>query len=164
MSSLSRRDLLIRAGVGALGLVLLPRSAEALARGLTAPGASPVPMKVYKSATCGCCRAWVTYVNANGFAATVTDLDDGALRARKTALGVPEELRSCHTAVVGHFLIEGHVPADLIHRALREHAKGAGLTVPGMVSGSPGMEGGTPEPYDVLLFQKSGQATTYASR
>lgn len=164
MSTLSRRDLLIRAGLGAVGLIVLPRSAAALAGQLTGTSAAPVRMKVYKSATCGCCNNWVTYVNRNGFAATAINLDDDALESKKTALGVPDAMRSCHTAVVGDLLVEGHVPADLIHKALREHAKGAGLAVPGMVVGSPGMEGGTPQPYDVLLFQKDGRSATYASR
>lgn len=164
MSPLTRRELLLRAGLGAVGLVVAPRAVEAMSRRLLAPGAAPIPMKVYKSASCGCCKSWVAYVNANGFAATATDLDDDALQARKTALGVPEEMRSCHTAVVGSLLIEGHVPADLIRKALREHARGAGLAVPGMVVGSPGMEGGAPQHYEVLLFQKNGKAVTYASR
>ena len=164
MSTLTRRELLIRAGVGAIGLVIAPRAVEGMSRRLMALGAAPIPMKVYKSASCGCCKSWVAYVNAHGFAATATDLDDDALQAKKTALGVPDGVRSCHTAQVGGLLIEGHVPADLIHKALVEHAKGAGLAVPGMVMGSPGMEGGAPQHYDILLFQKSGATTTYASR
>ena len=163
MSTLTRRELLIRAGVGAVGLVIAPRAVEGMSRRLLALGA-PIPMKVYKSPSCSCCEGWVGHVDAHGFAATVIDLDDDALQAKKTALGVPQGVRSCHTALVGGFLIEGHVPADVIHKALAEHAKGAGLAVPGMVMGSPGMEGGAPQRYDILLFQKNGTTTTYASR
>ena len=161
---LTRRELLIRAGVGAVGLVIAPRAVEGMSRRLLALGAAPIPIKVYKSASCSCCEGWVGHMDAHGFAATVIDLDDDALQAKKTALGVPDGVRSCHTAQVGALLIEGHVPADVIHKALVEHAKGAGLAVPGMVMGSPGMEGGTPQHYDILLFQKSGATTTYASR
>ena len=78
--------------------------------------------------------------------------------------GVPERLYACHTAMVGGYLIEGHVPADLIHRLLKEKPPVVGLAVPGMPVGSPGMEGGKPEPYEVLTFDKSGKTTVYAKR
>jgi hypothetical protein len=78
--------------------------------------------------------------------------------------GVPEKLRSCHTALVQGYVIEGHVPAELIHRLLKEKPAVLGLAVPGMPVGSPGMEGGKPEPYEVLTFDKNGKTTVYAKR
>ena len=77
---------------------------------------------------------------------------------------VPEKLRACHTAVIDGYVIEGHVPADLIHKLVKEKPAVLGLAVPGMPMGSPGMEGGKPEPYEVLTFDKNGRTTVYAKR
>ncbi|MGH7590582.1 MAG: DUF411 domain-containing protein [Gemmatimonadales bacterium] len=156
---LTRREWLVRAGLGAVGLTALPKLLEG-----SNLSAAPIPITVYKSASCGCCKSWVAYMNANGFAANAIDLSDDALDAKKAALGVPDGVRSCHTAVVGKYLVEGHVPADLVRRLLREHPAALGLAVPGMVVGSPGMEGGTPQHYDIVLFQRNGASRTYASR
>lgn len=156
---LNRREWLARVGFGAVGLTVLPRLLEG-----AGTVAAPIPITVYKSPSCGCCKSWVAYMNGNGFAARAVDLSDAALETRKNELGVPDAVRSCHTAVTGHYLIEGHVPADLVRRLLREHPAALGLAVPGMVVGSPGMEGGTPQQYDVLLFQKDGSTRTYATR
>jgi hypothetical protein len=125
-------------------------------------GALPV-MTVYKTPTCGCCTEWVTHMKAAGFQVRVTDLDD--LTEIKQASGVPMRLRTCHTAVVGDYVVEGHVPADLVKKLLRERPRVAGIAVPGMPIGSPGMEqGNQKEPYDVLLFDRSGRTTVYAKR
>jgi hypothetical protein len=78
--------------------------------------------------------------------------------------GVPERLYACHTAMVDGYLIEGHVPADLIYKLLKEKPQIVGLAVPGMPAGSPGMEGGKPEPYEVLTFDRNGRTTVYAKR
>lgn len=161
---LNRREWLTRVGLGVVGFTALPRLLEGMILSRDGAMVAPVAIRVYKSASCGCCKLWVAHVNANGFKAEVTDLDDSALQVKKAALGVPDEVRSCHTAVVGKYLIEGHVPADVIHRLLREHPAALGLAVPGMVSGSPGMEGGTPEHYDVVLFQRDGASRTYVTR
>lgn len=161
---MDRREWLARVGVGVLGVLVLPRMVEGMASPPLAAGVKPIPIKVYKSASCGCCKSWVTYIDANGFKADVSDLDESALQAKKAALGVPEAMHSCHTAVVGKYLVEGHVPADLIHRLLRERPAALGLAVPGMVVGSPGMEGGTPQHYDVMLFKKDGSARVYVTR
>ena len=156
---MDRREWLTRVGFGAVGLTVLPRLLE----GSNAI-AAPIAIKVYKSPSCGCCKSWVAYMDANGFAVDAIDLSDAALEAKKAALGVPDAVRSCHTAVAGRYLIEGHVPADLVRRLLREHPAALGLAVPGMVVGSPGMEGGAPQRYDVVLFQKDGSTRTYATR
>jgi len=116
---------------------------------------------VYKSPTCGCCSKWVDYLRKQGF--TVVAHDTSGMTAVKAELGVPDAMASCHTAMVGGYVIEGHVPAADIERLLKEHPKVVGLAVPGMVTGSPGMEGGTPEHYKVLAFDAKGATTVFSS-
>ncbi|MGH7656785.1 MAG: DUF411 domain-containing protein [Gemmatimonadales bacterium] len=125
------------------------------------PNTPPPEITVYKSPTCGCCKAWVKHLEENGFTVTVHDQDD--LAETKEMLGVPVELRSCHTAVIGKYVIEGHVPAADIARFLEEEPEALGLTVPGMVTGSPGMEGPDPQPYEVLAFDHDGRTSVFAS-
>lgn len=107
-------------------------------------------MAVHRDPTCGCCHKWVEHLRANGFAVTVNDAP--SMKAVKARLGVPAELASCHTGEIGGYVIEGHVPADAIKRLLADKPEARGLAVPGMPTGSPGMEGGEPETYDVMLF------------
>jgi hypothetical protein len=126
------------------------------------PSVTPVSIKVYKTPTCGCCKAWVEHIEQNGFKAEVVDMPD--LTAVKTKYGVAPQHQSCHTAVVGNYTIEGHVPADLIMKLVNEKPDIAGLAVPGMPMGSPGMEGATKENYDVLTFDRAGRTTVYAQR
>lgn len=114
---------------------------------------------VYKSPACGCCEKWVQHLRATGFKVVSKDTDD--LDAVKSSYGVPQGLRSCHTAVVAGYVIEGHVPAEDIRRLLRERPAVAGLAAPGMPMGSPGMEGNHTEPYTVLAFDRSGRSETY---
>jgi hypothetical protein len=155
-----RRQFLAFAALGATGLLLPGR----LFAGMSAV---KTPITVYKSSTCGCCTSWVAHITANGFVPTVVTVDDASrLDEIKTTSGIPSALGSCHTALVGNYAIEGHVPADLIHKLLTEKPRGRGLAVPGMVSGSPGMDnpGATPQHYDVLLFQRDGSTRVYASR
>ena len=116
---------------------------------------------VYKSASCGCCRNWVEHMQKAGFTVVVHDVDD--VQPMKDASGVPAALRSCHTAVAGTYVIEGHVPASDIRRLLHERPAIAGLAVPGMPAGSPGMEGTPGERYDVMTFGGSGAQRIYAS-
>jgi hypothetical protein len=127
-----------------------------------AQGAALPPMLVYKTPSCGCCTAWVDHVRAAGFRAVVRDTVD--VQPIKDRLGLPRALASCHTARVGGYLIEGHVPADVIQRLLRERPAVAGIAVPGMPVGSPGMEGGRPQPYDVVSFDKQGKTAVYERR
>lgn len=119
---------------------------------------------VYKSATCGCCRAWVDHLRAHGYPVKAEDLADLASVKRK--LGVPAALESCHTAAVDGYTVEGHVPADVIDRLLRERPKVVGIAVPGMPVGSPGMEvpGQPAERYQVVTFDRSGRTIVYAQR
>jgi hypothetical protein len=107
---------------------------------------------VSKDPNCECCTGWVEHLRRNGFIATVVETAD--LQAIKMRLGVPAELASCHTAEIAGYVIEGHVPAQAIRRLIAERPDALGLAVPGMPVGSPGMEGGTPEIYDVILFGK----------
>lgn len=122
--------------------------------------AAPV-VTVYMSPECGCCGLWVEHLKANGFAVRTHAVEDVTPYKRK--LGVPGRLASCHTAVVGGYTIEGHVPAADIKRLLAQKPKAKGLAVPGMPHGSPGMESGRNDPYDVLLFQADGRTTVFRS-
>ena len=123
-----------------------------------------VLVEVWKSPTCGCCKDWVTHLEANGFRVKVNDTGNTAARAR---LKVPMKLGSCHTARVGHYAIEGHVPASDIWRLLQQRPKATGLAVPGMPIGSPGMDGSAYEnrqdPYDVLLMAHDGSTQVFSS-
>ena len=119
---------------------------------------------VFKSATCGCCSKWVDHMREAGFTVHVTDLQEPELQKIKDRYGVPANGRSCHTARVAGFTVEGHVPASEVKRLLAEKPQVVGITVPGMPLGSPGMEvsGVTPQPYQVLSFDKSGATKVYS--
>jgi hypothetical protein len=154
--TLSRREWIRAAAIGTAGVLVGRRAFGELS-------AAPIPIAVYKSPSCGCCKEWVAHLAKNGFAPTVHDLDD--LTETKATLGVPHALESCHTAVTGRYVIEGHVPADLIKKLLSDAPKAVvGLAVPGMVQGSPGMETGRKEPYDVIAFTHDGKASVYGRR
>jgi hypothetical protein len=124
---------------------------------------APIPLTVYKDPSCGCCTKWVTYLKANGFAPIAKDRSD--MDALKDSLGVPAALRSCHTAVAGKFVIEGHVPAADVKRLLSTKPKGVvGIAAPGMPAGSPGMEmPGRADKYDVIAFGTDGKTHVFAS-
>ena len=118
-------------------------------------GAQAKPLvTVYKSPSCGCCGEWVKHMRANGFRLDVKDVEDVTPIKRRSM--VPDALASCHTALVGGYAIEGHVPASDVWRLLRERPRVIGLSVPGMVVGSPGMEGGPPQPYATIAFDERG--------
>lgn len=124
--------------------------------------AKPIAIKVYKTPQCGCCRAWVDHLAENGFQVEAVDMDD--LSAVKQQYGVAPALEACHTAVVDGYVVEGHVPADVIKKLLQERPKVAGIAVPGMPAGSPGMEGAMKQPYDVFTFDKAGRTEVFAKR
>ncbi len=113
-------------------------------------------LEVYKDPNCACCTGWIAHLKHHGFVTRVTDTAE--MDAIKKRLGVPDALASCHTAKLANYIIEGHVPAHAIKRLLAESPDALGLAVPGMPIGSPGMEGGKPEAYDVILFGKSTQS------
>lgn len=126
--------------------------------------AADTAIEVWKSATCSCCINWVKHLEANGFDVTVNPADPSMLDRIKRQSGISESLASCHTAKIGGYVIEGHVPAPDIKRLVAEQPDALGLAVPGMPVGSPGMEqGAETEPYDVLLINKDGTTAVYAS-
>ncbi len=140
------------------GLLAAPSLLRAQAQGQT------VLVEVWKSPTCGCCQDWITHIEAHGFRAKVNDVGNTATRAR---LRVPMKLGSCHTAWVGGYAIEGHVPAADIRRLLKVRPDAIGLAVPGMPLGSPGMDGAAydnrQDPYDVLLIARDGSTSVFNS-
>jgi len=129
-------------------------------RAADAPDAKHVV--VYKNESCGCCKLWVDHLNKAGFVTQVNDVDN--LGPIKERVGVPYGKGSCHTAEVGGYFVEGHVPASDIQRLLLEKPKARGLTVPGMPAGSPGMEvpSGQVDAYDVLLVKNDGTTTVFS--
>jgi hypothetical protein len=123
--------------------------------------AAAATIEVVKSASCGCCSHWVEYLRAEGFEVRIVEVEDVTPAARQA--GVPDDLRSCHTAAVEGYAIEGHVPAADIRRLLAERPEAAGIAVPGMPIGSPGMEqGDAREPYATILFSRDGHRQVFA--
>ena len=118
---------------------------------------------IYKDPGCGCCSNWADLLRRQGFAVTVNEFRD--MGPLKQKYSVPPSLQSCHTAIVGPYAIEGHVPPTDIKRLLKDKPAVAGLAVPGMPVGSPGMEvpGATPQPYKVLAFTRDGKTQVFAS-
>ncbi len=131
-------------------------AAAAACTALPAIAGNATAVEVWKDPSCGCCQDWIDHMQANGFAVTTHESGNAAVRAR---LGLPQRLGSCHTALVGGYLLEGHVPAADVRKLLKEKPKALGLAVPGMPVGSPGMDGpaynGRKDPYDVLLVTKN---------
>ena len=141
----------------------------ALALGVAAAAQTQKPaprMEVYKSPTCGCCAKWVEHVRQGGFTVKVTDVSDEALNALKEKHGVPRTAQSCHTGLVGGYVIEGHVPVGEVHRLLKQGPGVAGIAVGGMPIGSPGMEvpGQKPQTYNVVTFDKQGNVKVFSTQ
>jgi hypothetical protein len=149
-SRISRRTVLlgiVGATAGALGF---PRKLA----GQTTP-----TMIVYKDPSCGCCQEWVNHAVAHGYKATVTHADMGPIKVRHQ---VPQNLQSCHTTLIGGYVLEGHIPASDVARLLKERPKGIlGLTIPGMPASAPGMDLKPFQPFTVLTFDAKGQTTVY---
>ncbi len=151
----SKKTTLILAAVAAVAVAAL--GFGFLQGGEDAP--SDERMVVYKTATCGCCAKWVDHITEAGYEVEVHDVDD--LSAIKQTRHVPVGARSCHTAVVGGYTIEGHVPARFVTKLLAEKPDIAGIAVGGMPMGSPGMEGAYRDSYDVLAFNDAGRTAVY---
>ena len=127
------------------------------------PSAGALPkVTVYKTSSCGCCKLWVDHMKANGFEVQAMDVSAADVRGISKAAGLKEQDTSCHTSKIGDYTVEGHVPAADIKRMLKDRPAIAGLSAPGMPQGSPGMEQGIKEPYDVIAFKKDGTSTVYA--
>ena len=135
--------------------------AIATATAFIASAAHAAQLTVHKSPYCGCCAKWIEHVEKHGFTEKVVETEEMA--AVKKRLGVPEKLASCHTSMTGGYFIEGHVPASDIKRLLKENKDVAGLAVPGMPMGSPGMDGPRKAPYDVLTFRSGGKTSVYSN-
>jgi len=125
-----------------------------------APAAQPIT--VYRTATCGCCGKWVEHLKQAGFDPTVHVVPN--TDAAPPAKSVPAALRSCHTATLEGYTVEGHVPADVVRKLLKERPKVAGIAVPGMPAGSPGMESPNPVAYDVVAFDTAGRTSVFARK
>lgn len=117
-------------------------------------------LEVFKSPYCGCCEKWVEHMRKAGFDVVTRDVND--VPAARKAAGMPERFGSCHTAKVGGYVVEGHVPAADVQRLLKEKPRAVGLAAPGMPQGSPGMETDHPQAYDTLLVQADGSARVFA--
>lgn len=140
-----------------LGILAAAVPAAACSR----PGKPALTVQVYKSPSCGCCGAWVKALQEKGFRVTTQDMDD--VSAIAASAGVPDRLRSCHTAFVEGYFVEGHVPNDDLRKLLAERPKARGLAVPGMPIGSPGMEqGDMKQPFDTLIIGLDGKSRIFA--
>jgi hypothetical protein len=128
--------------------------------GASAAMAQATVVEVFKSPYCGCCGKWVEHMRQNGFEVKAHDVED--VPAVRQKLGMPDRLGSCHTAKIGGYVVEGHVPAADIQRLLKEKPKALGLSVPSMPPGSPGMESSKPIPYQTLLVQSDGSTRVFA--
>ena len=144
-------------------LFLTAAAAAAATTALPAFAAPALPqVEVYKNPDCGCCGAWVDHLKAAGFPVRVHETQDTAVVRKRH--GIPDGYGSCHTGVVAGYALEGHVPADDVKRLLARKPQAVGLSVPGMPVGSPGMEvGSRKDPYQVLLIDKAGRATVFAT-
>lgn len=130
---------------------------------LVPPLAGAATVTAYKTASCGCCEAWVEHMRDAGFTLDVEDVDRATLVDHKRDLGLDPDLAACHTAVVDGYVVEGHVPAEDVRRMLDERPDIAGIAVPGMPQGSPGMDFGQgSERYDVIAFDRAGDRRVYA--
>ena len=136
-------------------------STSATALTASSTSATEPTLVVYKTPTCGCCKGWVESMQKSGFKVEVHDLPD--LASIKHAAGVPDSLQACHTARIGGYVVEGHVPAADIRRLLAERPDVAGIATPGMPMGAPGMEGAYSDHYDVVTFGGTARSTVFAS-
>ena len=156
---------LLPAAVLALTLAACQAPSDAAPAAAEVPAATPDPslpvLTVYKSPTCGCCSTWAQAMARDGFRVETVETDD--LAAVRDSLGIPGDLAACHTATVGGYTVEGHVPPAEVRRLLAERPAVRGIAVPGMPLGSVGMEqGGQRQPYDVLLISDDGEAAVYS--
>jgi hypothetical protein len=123
--------------------------------------ATDTEMTVYRSPTCSCCGKWIEHVKSNHFA--VKDIVSSDMDAIKEKYGIPDKLASCHTAIVDGYVIEGHVPAADIQKLLTSKPNVVGLSAPGMPMGSPGMEMGGSQDYDVVSFDKDVKVQVFSA-
>ena len=150
---------MLKTFVAAASVVLL--GAAPIAQDSKKPSKESLPtVTVYRTPTCGCCGKWVEHLKSAGF--TVSDHVIQNLETAQGRAKVPLNLRSCHTALVGRYVVEGHIPADVVKDLLRKRPNVEGIAVPGMPAGSPGMESPYPVAYDVIAFDKNGATSRFA--
>ena len=160
--NMTRRAALLSLPVAFAGVATALVRAQAKTASPQTKTASPtrISIRVYKDPSCGCCSKWVEHMTNNGFVASVID---GDMRPIKKQYNVPGRLESCHTTIVGGYVIEGHVPADDVKKLLAAKPQGIlGLTIPGMPQSAPGMDVIPFQPYEVLTFDRDGKTTVYA--
>src|SRR4026209_2807223 len=144
-------------------MVALAVPAAVVAQRASKPAAqASQAITIYKTATCGCCTKWVDHLKAAGFNPTLHVVETRS-QPPITPRG-PESFRSCHTATLEGYVVEGHVPADVIKQLLRDRPRVEGIAVPGMPAGSPGMESPNPEPYEVIAFDAAGKTKVFAKK
>ena len=141
-----------------LGAIILAATGLVWTAGVAA---DPGTMTVYKTASCGCCRGWVDHMRANGFDVTTRDVQSSELSRIKSRYRIPASAHSCHTAIVGGYVVEGHVPARIVARLLNEGPAVIGISAPGMPAASPGMDIPDGGPYDVVTFDAVGGIRQY---
>jgi hypothetical protein len=155
----------VAAAVLALGVSASPQAQKQAPKKAPAAKATPVAAKVYLTPTCGCCSKWVDHMAAAGFAMERDVMKQADLDKIEPRQKVPISLRSCHTAVVGQYVIEGHVPADLVQKLIKERPAGViGLSAPNMPAGSPGMDVPNSPSYSIVAFKADGSTYEYARR
>ena len=155
INAVSRRKAL-RLPLALMGAAFMSRPLVAMAR------SDAEPITVWKTPNCGCCKEWVAHLRTSGFEVATHDVKDTATVRQR--LGLPVKFASCHTAQLGAYVLEGHVPAQEVRRLMREKPKAVGLAVPGMPVGSPGMEmDGSRDAYEVLLVLADGSSRVYQS-
>ena len=155
----------VAAAVASAAVLIVGASVAVVSSQPGKASANKPSVAVFKSPTCGCCAKWNEHMTAAGYAVTTRDMTD--MNAVKDEHHVPSSLRSCHTALVSGYVIEGHVPADVVAKLLAERPAGVvGIAVPGMPAGSPGMESpdGFKTPYQVMAFTQDGQSRVYATK
>jgi hypothetical protein len=145
---------------GGTALVAAMSGRNALRRTRATPAVTGIPLTLHASAACECCHTWASHLSAQGFRVTKRVLAN--VDAIKDALGVPAALRSCHTAEVAGYVVEGHVPAGILRRFLQKQRTEIGLAAPGMPGGSPGLESTPKAPFDVMAFGRDGASRVYA--
>lgn len=139
--------------------------ASSVLLGVNASAQAKPTVEVWKTASCGCCHDWVAHLEANGFKVVTHDVSEAEKTAKRASVGIPAQLGSCHTALINGYALEGHVPANDVRRLLKERPKAAGLSVPGMPIGSPGMDGpvyaGRKDKFATLLVMRDGASSVY---
>ncbi|MEO8909633.1 MAG: DUF411 domain-containing protein [Gemmatimonadaceae bacterium] len=145
----------------AVALAAVSVTTAAVRNGASVAETKKPTITVYKDPSCGCCKNWIAYLEKHGYRVDAKDTPN--MPEIKHSLGVPDGLTACHTAVVNGYLIEGHVPAEDIDRLLAQKPTIAGIAVPGMPMGSPGMDGSPAQRYKVISFDKAGKTKVFAS-